>query len=274
MVDISATGASRTVVRKGTGLETPNYGSSCKVKLKVFHQDESVIQEYEEKIVIGEGDSEVSESLDRCLECMHTSEVCVIPYTSDTADKEQSVSSESGLQCEIELLSFCKAKEPWETSPEEKVTLAKHHKTKGTDCFKASKWLCAARRYSQALKQLILIGDQLPENCREEYDQLRVSCLLNLSACQGKMEQYEFVAQNCTKVLAMLPTNIKALFRRGQAFVVLNEFEKAREDLEKALTLDPQNKAVQEQLRVLKQKARLHDQKMSRALGVMFGRKV
>lgn len=54
------------------------------------------------------GDSEVSESLDRCLECMHTSEVCVIPYTSDTADKEQSVSSESGLQCEIQLLSFCK----------------------------------------------------------------------------------------------------------------------------------------------------------------------
>ena len=89
MVDISATGASRTVVRKGTGLETPNYGSSCKgndllfswiffassyryikyelvdlhsactgfaVKLKVFRQDESVIQEYEKKIVIGEGE--------------------------------------------------------------------------------------------------------------------------------------------------------------------------------------------------------------------------
>lgn len=47
---------------------------------------------------------------------------------------------------------------------------------------------------------MILVGDQLPENCREEYDQLRVSCLLNLSACQGKMGQYEFVAQNCTKV--------------------------------------------------------------------------
>lgn len=50
----------------------------------------------------------MSESLDRCLECMHTSEVCVIPYTSDSADNEKSVSSESGLQCEIELLSFCK----------------------------------------------------------------------------------------------------------------------------------------------------------------------
>ena len=66
--------------------------------------------------------------------------------------------------------------------------------------IKASKWLCAARRYSQALKQLILIGDQLPKNCKEEYEQLRVSCLLNLSACQGKMGQCNFVAENCTKV--------------------------------------------------------------------------
>ena len=71
-------------------------------------------------------------------------------------------------------------------------------------CFffliQVGKWLCAARRYSQALKQLILIGDNLPEDCREEFDELRVSCLLNLSACQGKLGQYEFVAPNCTKV--------------------------------------------------------------------------
>jgi len=28
------------------------------------------------------------------------------------------------------------AKEPWETTPEEKMSLAIHHKAKGTDCFK------------------------------------------------------------------------------------------------------------------------------------------
>ena len=54
------------------------------------------------------GDGEVSETLDRCLECMHNGDVCVIPYSSDNTDKEKCVSSESGLQCEIELLSFCK----------------------------------------------------------------------------------------------------------------------------------------------------------------------
>jgi len=186
------------------------------VKLKIFCPDGTVIQHCEKEILIGEGDTEVSETLEKCLECMHKEEVCVIPYNNDGTDQGIRASSESDLHCEIELLSFFKAKEPWETTPEEKMSLAIHHKAKGTDCFKAGKWLCAARHYSRALKQLILIGDKLPDDRKEEYDQLRVSCLLNLSACQGKLGQYEYVAPNCTKVLAMLPTNIKALFRRGQ----------------------------------------------------------
>lgn len=67
-------------------------------------------------------------------------------------------------------------------------------------CLQSGKWVCAARLYSQALKQLILIGDAISEEQKEKQDELRASCLLNLSACQGKLGQYEFVAANCTKV--------------------------------------------------------------------------
>ncbi|KAL9984543.1 hypothetical protein ACROYT_G006848 [Oculina patagonica] len=274
MVDCHVGAFSRTVTRKGSGLETPNYGSSCRVKLKIFCEDGTALKNWEKEVVIGEGDSEAAESLDKCLECMHAEEICVVPYNSEGSDQEFGVASERDLKCEIELLSFFKAKEPWETTSEEKVSLALHHKAKGTDCFKSGKWVCAARRYSRALKQLILIGEKESEEHSEDQDQLRISCLLNLSACQGKLGQYEFVATNCTKVLAMLPTNIKALYRRGQAFVVLNEFEKAKADLEKALMLEPLNRAVHDQLRILKEKERKHDEKMSRALGAMFGRKV
>ncbi|XP_068743975.1 FK506-binding protein-like isoform X2 [Montipora capricornis] len=251
MVDDSGAFAfPRTIIRKGIGLETPNYGSSCK------------------------GDNEFSETIDKCLECMHTKEVCVVPYKKENGNLEFASFSDGDLWCEIELLSFLKAKDPWHTTPEEKLTVAKHHKAKGTDCFKANNWLSASRRYhGQALKQLILIGDKLPEDSKDEFEQLRVSCLLNLAACQGKLEQFEFVAENCTKVLAMSPTNLKALFRRGQAFVCLNEYEKAMEDLEKALTLAPCNSAVQEQLRILKHKQRLHDENLSKALSAMFGRR-
>ena len=31
---------------------------------------------------------------------------------------------------------YLQAKEPWETTSDEKVSLALHHKAKGTDCFK------------------------------------------------------------------------------------------------------------------------------------------
>ncbi|KAK2565122.1 Peptidyl-prolyl cis-trans isomerase FKBP62 [Acropora cervicornis] len=234
----------RTLIRKGIGLESPNFGSNCKVKLKIFSQDDIVKLAIEKEIVIGE-------------ECMHTNEVCVIPCDNGNLEKEFAISTEVDLWCEIELLSFFKAKEPWQSTSEEKLTIARHHKTKGTDCY----------------KQLILIGDKLPNECQDDFEQLRVSCLLNLAACQGKLEQFEFVAQNCTKVLAMVPSNLKALYRRGQAFAHLNEFDKAKVDLEKALAVDPCNRAVQEQLRALKQKQSLHEQKLSRALGVMFGRK-
>jgi len=41
-----------------------------------------------------------------------------------------------------------------------------------------------------------------------------------------------------------------------------------------ALTIDPTTRAVQNQLRILKEKERKHDEHLSRALGAMFGRKV
>ncbi|XP_020604749.1 peptidyl-prolyl cis-trans isomerase FKBP5-like [Orbicella faveolata] len=136
MVDSCVAAVSRTVKRKGTGLETPNYGSSCKVKLKILSEDGNVLQSCEKQVVIGEGDSEASDSLDKCLECMHAEEICVIPYRSESFDQEVCVASERDLKCEVELLCFSKAKDSWETTPEEKMSLALHHKAKGTDCFK------------------------------------------------------------------------------------------------------------------------------------------
>ena len=54
------------------------------------------------------GDSEASETLDKCLECMHAEEICVIPYKYERFDQEFSVASERDLTCEVELICFCK----------------------------------------------------------------------------------------------------------------------------------------------------------------------
>ena len=58
--------------------------------------------------VFSSGDSEASETLDKCLECMHAEEICVVPYKCERFDQEVCVASERDLKCEVELLCFSK----------------------------------------------------------------------------------------------------------------------------------------------------------------------
>lgn len=58
--------------------------------------------------IFSSGDSEASETLDKCLECMHAEEICVIPYNSETFEQEFGVASERDLKCEVEHLYFSK----------------------------------------------------------------------------------------------------------------------------------------------------------------------
>ncbi len=50
------------------------------------------------------------------------------------------------------------------------------------------------------------------------------------------------------------PQNIKALFRRGKAYVGTRQWEEASKDFRKALELDPNNKDVQKELSKIKVK--------------------
>ena len=57
------------------------------------------------------------------------------------------------------------------------------------------------------------------------------------------------MTEYCGSALELEPNNVKGLFRRGQAYVKLHEYEKAKNDFTKAQELDKENKAVMNQLR-------------------------
>lgn len=54
------------------------------------------------------------------------------------------------------------------------------------------------------------------------------------------------------KVIKKEPKNIKALFRRGKAYGMINDLDKALEDLSKALDLDPNNQEIKRELNARK----------------------
>ncbi|RVX04994.1 Peptidyl-prolyl cis-trans isomerase FKBP65 [Vitis vinifera] len=73
---------------------------------------------------------------------------------------------------------------------------------------------------------------------------LRISCNLNNAACKLKLGEYLEASKQCTKVLELDPSNIKALYRRSQSYLRISELEKAEADIRRALTIDPSNRDV------------------------------
>lgn len=76
-------------------------------------------------------------------------------------------------------------------------------------------------------------------------EQLDTSCRLNYAACQLKLGDYTSVIVQTSEVLSRSPRHLKALFRRGQAYLLLNRnLELASEDF-KSLRKVLENKKME-----------------------------
>ena len=229
----------------------------------------------------GEAGNILSQILEECICSMRSGEKCELNVQLQTLQDTSSGSlPDVPDECtkvvySVHLLSFERGKDVWKLSNQERVELAKHHKTLGTDIFKAGDIKAAAVHYSKALKYLIpaKVDDALQESFQKDILALRNVALLNLAACQLKFKQDHYAAQNCSKVLQTEPENIKALYRRGLALTNMSDFDQAKQDLVKARRLEPKNRAIEEQLRTLEVKIQAQRNKYRDAMKSMFGDK-
>ena len=75
------------------------------------------------------------------------------------------------------------------------------------------------------------------------------------------MRQYNEALSACESVLQKDSNNVKALYRAGRVLSHLGEMESAVAKLQKALTLSPQDKAIQLELKNVSKKKALALQK-------------
>lgn len=80
------------------------------------------------------------------------------------------------------------------------------------------------------------------EEEKEQAKVLKASCNLNNAACKLKLKDYKEAKNLCSEVLEADANNVKALYRRAQAYINLVEFELAKKDIKKALEIDPNNR--------------------------------
>jgi tetratricopeptide (TPR) repeat protein len=108
---------------------------------------------------------------------------------------------------------------------------------------------------------------ELMEQHRKMVDDTLLPIYLNMAMVQlkeGVNHDPIAVCKHCSDALKIAPENSKALFRRGQAWILRNELDKAKADMLKAAKLQPKDKSLRaalEQIRDLQKQNREEQKK-------------
>ncbi|KAK0590068.1 hypothetical protein LWI29_022313 [Acer saccharum] len=273
----------KKILKEGEGFERPNEGSVVKVKLIGKLENGTVFikkghGEGEELFEFMTDEEQVIDGLDRAVMSMKKNEVALLTiapeYAFGSSESQQElavVPPDSTVYYEVELVSFEKEKESWDMSTPEKIEAAGKKKEDGNALFKAGKYARAAKRYEKAVKY-IEYDSSFGEEEKKQAKALKVACNLNDAACKLKLKEYKQAEKLCTKVLELESRNVKALYRRAQAYIQLADLDLAEFDIKKALEIDPDNRDVKLEYKTLKEKMKEYNQKEAKFYGNMFAK--
>ncbi|PON90380.1 Peptidyl-prolyl cis-trans isomerase, FKBP-type [Trema orientale] len=226
----------KKIIKAGEGFDHPNEGSLVKVIYVGKNEDGSAFERKgseEEPHAFFCLEEQINEGLDRAIMTMKKGEQARV-----TIDAEYLSSFDVSR-----MVSQCSVV---------------HYEVQLTDFTKAAKYVEFDHSFTDN------------EKCLAEA--LRLSCHLNNAACKLKMEECLDASRLCTKVLEADPFNIKALYRRSQAYLRISELEKAKADIERALRIDPNNRDVKLVHKELKEKQREYVKYQSEIFSTMLAK--
>ncbi|XP_076887371.1 peptidyl-prolyl cis-trans isomerase FKBP62-like [Bidens hawaiensis] len=273
----------KKILKDGEGYERPNEGAVVLVKLIGKLEDATVFIKKghvdSEPLEFKTDEEQVIDGLDRAVMTMKKGELALVTvapeYAFGSTGSEQElavVPPNATVVYEVELVSFVKDKESWDmNTTQEKIEAAGKKKEEGNAFFKAGKYKKAIKRYEKAAKY-IEYDTNFEEDEKKQAKALKITCNLNNAACQLKLKEYKQAEKLCTKVLELEITNVKALYRRAQAYINVADLDLAEVDIKKALEIDPNNKDVKLEYKVLKEKIKEYNKKDAKFYGNMFAK--
>ncbi|XP_050372338.1 peptidyl-prolyl cis-trans isomerase FKBP62-like [Argentina anserina] len=271
----------KKALKEGEGYERPNDGAVVQVKLVGKLQDGTVFMKKghdNEPFEFKTDEEQVIDGLDRAVKSMKKGEVALVTIqpeyafgSSESVQELAVVPGNSTVYYEVELISFVKEKESWDMNTQEKIEAAGKKKEEGNALFKAAKFERASKRYEKAVK-FVEYDSSFGDDEKQQAKVLKITCNLNDAACKLKLKQYKQAEKLCTKVLELDSRNVKALYRRAQAYIQLVDLDLAELDIKKALEVDPNNKDVKLEYKLLKEKVREYNKKDAQFYGNIFAK--
>ena len=133
-----------------------------------------------------------------------------------------------------------------ELDPKHMAEVIRKIKDSGNYYFSQENYADADKKYKKALRYYKWMAKKVdsPNFPNESLLNTKMTLLLNLAAVKLKKKEHREALDLCTEVLQLDKKNSKALFRRSQAHMGLNEYDSGLADLKNALLKSPNNKAI------------------------------
>ncbi|KAF9116675.1 Peptidyl-prolyl cis-trans isomerase D [Mortierella sp. AM989] len=169
----------------------------------------------------------------------------------------------------------------YEGSKEDKdlIVIAQDLKNLGNAFFKTGDYAKAMNKYKKAIRYLnekpAFDDDDAPEYIKEYYS-VKIPCYLNHGFSALKLGRPETTIKDMTVILELDPQyssnsdKAKAYFRRGSAYLKINDLESAKSNLEQAKKLSPTDAGVLKELEVVQAKLAAKREKEKKAYAKMF----
>jgi len=267
-------GIMKTLLEEGEGYESPKDDEKVRVKIQGSLDDGTTFIQHEGlEVVLGE--ERLPVGVEKAICSMKSGEKATFKIRSDygygpKGNSDLNIPPNATLHYEITLVSWDPEKPNWELSAPERFEKSNQRKLLGNEFFKQNKFDLALKKYQKALTYVNVEVDFKTDEDKAKSKEHKIPILLNMAQVNMKQKNYSDAVGNCEKVLDLDKNNIKAVYRRGQAWMALSEFDKANDDLVRAKELDPQNKEILTTLAALKKKIKEQQEKDKKLYSSMF----
>ncbi|KNA22518.1 hypothetical protein SOVF_033510 [Spinacia oleracea] len=202
------------------------------------------------------GEGLVPEGFEMSVRLMLPGEIALVTcppdYAYDKFPRPDNVPEGTYVEWEIELLGFEMPKDWTGLDFKSIMAEAENIRCTGNRLFKEGKYGLAKAKYEKVLRDFNHVNPQDDEEGKE-FLIARNMLHLNVAACYLKMGECRKSIETCDKVLDANPVHVKAIYRRGMAYMELGEFEEAKNNFEKMMKFDkssePDAKAALQKLK-------------------------
>ena len=241
----------------------------CKLLFKVENSQGGIIQESsdpQKPFHVKVGDLDMMKGMSLALTTMKVGEksVFVIPkelsktrLDQDDTNQIEELEEEEGdddterksgqVRLTINLLDIERGVKvtKWDLEEEEKLPFATKTKEEGNQLLKSGKWEEAEEKYSQVVE--LVEWDQSPRR-----KNLKIGTLYNISLVLANQKKFVSALEKINWAINMKPEAAKGYFRRATIYQKMEEFERALQELQKALDIEPENPDIQSQIQLVK----------------------